>query len=77
MTASVRYHRLVRRLAVAVLAIGALGLTTPLAAADSFGSAVGNATDAVHAPPAKRSAPAPAPKPDTSGPAERNRESDA
>ena len=62
MTASVRHHRLVRRLAVAALAIGTLGLTAPLAAAESFSSATGSAPDAVHAP-AKRSAPAAAPKP--------------
>lgn len=59
MTASVRHHRLVRRLAVAALAIGALGLTAPMATAETLSSG----PDAGHTAPAERPAPAPAPQP--------------
>jgi hypothetical protein len=59
MTASPRDHRLVRGFIVSALAIGALGLTAPLAAAEPISSV----HDAVVRAPAARSAPAPARRP--------------
>ncbi|HEX9832590.1 MAG TPA: hypothetical protein VGA66_05790 [Mycobacterium sp.] len=58
MTVSARNHRRIRRLAVLALAIGALGLTAPLATAETLSS-----QDTVHTAPAERKAPAPAAQP--------------
>lgn len=59
MTVSTRNHRLIRRVAVAALAIGAIGLTAPLATAETLSSG----PDTVHTAPAERKAPAPAAQP--------------
>lgn len=59
MTASTRNRHLVRGFVVGALAIGALGLTTPLVAAET----VSPADHAVVKAPAERKAPRPAPQP--------------
>ncbi len=60
MTASTRNHHLIRGFVVGALAIGALGLTAPLAAAEPISSV----HDAVAKAPEERTAPRPAPKPE-------------
>ena len=59
MTTSTRNHGLMRGFVVGALAIGALGFTAPMAAAEPISSV----HDPVVRAPAARSAPAPAPRP--------------